>query len=126
MFPIFYENSRVPKWVGKFSPIDPYALSFGIWVWCKGSLSPRIKRHEIIHYKQQVEMLFIGQWLLYVSFYLFLRIKLRSGVDAYRNNPFEVEAYSNDRDEDYLDNRKPFAWVNYVRQSLAGADQDDF
>lgn len=35
-------------------------------------------------------------------------------MDAYGDNCFEREAYSNEGNLEYLLNRKPFAWVSYI------------
>lgn len=112
--PIFIENSRVPVFLSKFAPIEIWAISFGLWVWCRGELSDETKRHETIHFKQQLELLFIFQWVLYVAFWLVGVIRYRDGKKAYRENPFEREAYKHDGDVDYISSRKPFAWVREI------------
>ena len=114
-FPIFIEYSNVPILLSKIVPIDVYALSFGVFVWCRGLLSSRTKNHETIHYKQQLEMLFIFQWVLYGLFHIVGLIRYRNGQEAYYKNPFEREAYNNDINLNYLDSRKPYAWVEYIR-----------
>lgn len=116
MLPIFYENSRVPVWLSKLAPIRIYAISFGIWVWSRGPMDDRLRRHETIHYLQQRELGFVGQWILYGAFHLFGLWKYRGdGRKAYRENPFEREAYANDGDVEYLNNRDGWAWIRYVR-----------
>lgn len=112
--PIFINNSKIPVWLSKIAPIDIWALSFFLFVWCRGDILEQTKRHEIIHFQQQIELLFVGQWLLYGIFYLVGFIKCRSGKEAYRNNPFELEAYSNDQDESYLQNRKRYSWIKHI------------
>ena len=112
--PIFIENSKIPVWLSKIAPIEIGAISFGIWVWDRGISSERRKRHETIHYKQQLELLFVFQWILYGLFWLIGRVKFRDGTLAYYQNPFEIEAYENDEDPDYLSNRKPYNWRNYL------------
>jgi len=72
-----------------------------------------IIRHETIHFKQQVEMLFIGMWIMYAFEMVRNYIKYKNFDKAYRNNVFEREAYANDEDEDYLKNRKFWAWNRY-------------
>ena len=113
-FPIFYENSRVPELLSRITPINVWANSFAFWVWCRGEMSDRTKRHETIHYLQQREMLMVGQWILYGLFHLIGLVKYRDGKIAYYENPFEREAYANDEDENYLENRPLWAWVKYV------------
>jgi len=112
--PIFYENSSVPIWLSKIAPINVWANSFAIWVWCRGEMSEKTKRHETIHFQQQLECLFIGQWILYGLSWLAGYIKYGNGRDAYFNSVFEREAYDNDQVEDYLENRPRFAWVKYI------------
>lgn len=114
MFPIFFENSRVPIWLSKIVPINVYAFSFAVWVWCRGVMSARTKNHETIHYVQQRELLFVFQWLLYAAFHLVGLVKYRDGETAYRENPFEREAYANDENLEYLKERKHFAWIKYI------------
>jgi hypothetical protein len=75
----------------------------------------RLIRHEKIHFKQQVELLFVGHWILYGVFYLASRYKRHRHYIAYRYNPFEIEAYENDIQQDYLKKRTPFAWLKYMR-----------
>lgn len=127
--PIIYNKSKVPGWLSHVSPIDIYAISFGAWVWCRDTLDPddlrfasaerkaaaaETVRHETIHFQQQLELLFVFQWLLYGLFWLAGLIRYRDGAKAYYESPFEREAYANDKDEDYLHNRRRYAWVKYI------------
>lgn len=128
--PKIYSNSKVPAWLSKISPIEIYAISFGWWVWCRGNLdlksiagktrrtaAAETVRHETIHFQQQLELLFVGQWLLYGLFWLIGLVRYRDGSKAYYESPFEREAYSNDKDENYLINRERYAWLQYLRRS---------
>lgn len=92
-------------------------LSFFIFVWiCDDKRGERwLIRHEKIHFFQQVELLFVFHWLLYTLFYLLTRLRGHGHFIAYRYNPFELEAYDNDRNEDYLRTRKIFAWAGSVK-----------
>ena len=112
--PWFIENSRIPAILSKVAPIEIWAISFGLWVWCRGELSDRIINHETIHYQQQLELLFVGQWLLYGAFWLWGLIKYRDPQKAYRESPFEREAHINDEDMTYLDRRPRYAWLRYI------------
>tara|TARA_B100000424_G_scaffold231789_1_gene194235 strand:+ start:1864 stop:2229 length:366 start_codon:yes stop_codon:yes gene_type:complete len=113
MKPIFIENSKVPVFLSKFAPIDIWAINFGPFVWCKGVLSKTTRRHETIHYHQQLELLFVFQWILYGLFWLVGYGKYLDGKEAYRQNPFEQEAYDNEKKFTYLAKRKPWAWRKY-------------
>jgi hypothetical protein len=70
--------------------------------------------HEMIHFKQQLELLFVGQWFLYVLFYVCNLVKGLGMDKSYRQNPFEKEAYSNESNPAYLKSRKLYNWVNYI------------
>jgi len=112
--PIFIENSKVPVWLSKIAPIEINAISFGIWVWSRGEMSETTKRHETIHYKQQLELLFVFQWLLYGLFWLVNLVKHRDGAVAYQRIPFEIEAYGNQSKVNYIENRKRYAWTEFI------------
>jgi len=112
--PWLIQNSKIPVFLSYFAPIDIWAISFGPFVWCRGTLSSQTIRHETIHYHQQIELLFIFHWVLYSFFFIKGLIEERSGKLAYRQNPFELEAYDNDEDPDYLASRKIFSWTSYL------------
>ena len=116
-FPVFIEESKVPVWLSKISPIEIGAISFGLWVWSRPgyTVDDRLRRHETIHYKQQLELLFAPQWILYGLFWLIGLARYRDGTKAYYESPFEREAYSNENEADYLEKRKPYAWVRYIK-----------
>jgi hypothetical protein len=93
-------------------------LSFFVFIWISKLTKDEVKlvRHEKIHFLQQVEMLFVFHWLLYAFFYLLSRSKGHGHYVAYRYNPFELEAYTNEHDVDYLKTRKSFAWLSCVKE----------
>ena len=111
--PVFIENSKLPLWLSKIAPINIHAFSFLWLVFGKGTLSKTTRRHETIHFQQQLELLFVFQWLLYVSFWIVGLIKYRSGKEAYHRNPFEQEAYDNARKPTYLGKRELWSWRKY-------------
>jgi len=75
-------------------------------------LSDELINHERIHSRQQCEMLFVFFFLAYFIEWL-MRLPMRG--NAYRNISFEREAYSNQRDMDYLKHRRPYSWIRYVK-----------
>lgn len=115
-FPIFIKESKVPVWLSKIAPIDIGAISFGLWVWSRPGyvIDDELIRHETIHYKQQLELLFVFQWILYGFFWFFGVIRYRDGAMAYYNSPFEREAYENEHNENYLEKRPFWAWRKYL------------
>jgi len=112
--PWFYENSILPVVLSKLAPIEVNAFSFGPFVFARGELTATSRQHETIHYHQQIEMLFVFQWLLYASFSVYGFFKKSSGKEAYYNNPFEREAYDNEKNVMYLDERPMWNWTKYI------------
>ena len=72
----------------------------------------RVIRHESIHIKQQVELLVIPFYILYLLNFI-LNIVTFNG-NPYKNICFEKEAYENEMDLDYLKKRKFWAWRYYI------------
>ena len=84
----------------------------------RGKLKPEVLRHERIHSRQWLELLIVG-FLLWYSIEWFVKLwKYTNGHTAYRNISLEREAYANEADEDYLRNRKPYAWVKYIFKNV--------
>ena len=99
-------------------------------------LPTKTVNHELSHCAQQREMLLVGillalilcvfgcgWWSLFalpLFFYWYgiewgIRYGLyRNGWEAYRNIAFEQEAYLNQGNETYTDERNDFAWVMYL------------
>jgi len=68
-------------------------------------------RHESIHWKQQMEMLIIFFYLWYLIEWI---IRLFKSGNAYKNISFEREAYGNEKNENYLIERKKYSWIKYL------------
>ncbi len=109
--PIIIENSLVPKFLSYFAPIDISGIALGFIVFTRGIADDRLRRHETIHFQQYLETLFIGFLIIYLYDYIYNLILFRDGGVAYRLIRAEVEAYDNDIDEDYLENRVRYAWL---------------
>lgn len=86
---------------------------FGIYLKPEYLTNKRVIQHESIHWKQQLEMLIIPFYLWYIIEW-FIRLFMKG--NAYRNISFEREAYKNENVENYLENRKFFGWIKYLRQ----------
>jgi hypothetical protein len=69
--------------------------------------------HELIHHRQQLEMLIVPFYLVYLVHYLIGRIRLQDHDSAYRNIIFEREAYSEELNTDYLNWRRFAAFRKY-------------
>lgn len=94
--------------------------------------------HETMHLRQQLEVLIaafvlilamvlifgISWWWMLVSLFVYyawygtewlVRLAIYKDKNkAYRNIAVEQEAYNNQYDFTYLDNRKAFAWVRFI------------
>lgn len=77
-------------------------------------LSRRLLIHERIHLRQQAELLVIPFYLLYLLEYLVRRLQTKTHYQAYRHISFEREAYENDKNPFYLEQRRTWSWLNYL------------
>jgi hypothetical protein len=75
-------------------------------------VSERTIRHEAIHTAQMKELGYLPFYILYFAEWI-VRLFV-NGKAAYRNISFEQEAYGNDRNGQYLKNRKNYAWLNFL------------
>ena len=111
-FPIVIQDSQIPKYLSIF--IQIWAITIWPFIICKGKMSEVTLNHEKIHIRQQGELLLIGFYPLYA--YYWLKARLWHGMsnhEAYMAIPFEREAYQMEEDQNYLENRKRFAWLDY-------------
>lgn len=102
----------------KFIPFKGYkAINlFGV-LFTKEELSDIDINHEKIHTKQMIETLFLGFYLWYGLEYLLIRLfRIKDKQkNCYHDVSFEEEAYNNQNNLDYLNTRKPFAWIKYIK-----------
>ena len=75
---------------------------------------PVIMNHELIHHRQQLELLIVPFYVFYVLNYIINRFRYEGHYNAYRNIIFEREAYANESDPDYLKQR---SWLRFLRYS---------
>jgi len=111
--PFFFENSKLPKVLSYFAPIEISAISLFGFVFSKDKMSEVTKRHEVIHFQQQIETGMIGFLVIYLWDYAKNRlIHKMDGPTAYLSLRAEKEAYFWHEDETYLENRKRWAWLH--------------
>lgn len=72
--------------------------------------------HERIHLRQQAELLILPLYMLYFLEYGIRLIQYRNNDKAYRNISFEREAYENETNLFYLNNRRAWSWLNYLKK----------
>jgi len=71
--------------------------------------------HEKIHLRQQLELLVIPFYIIYVLEFSIKFIKCQNWAKAYRNISFEREAYCNEHDNTYLKTRIFWQFLKYIR-----------
>jgi hypothetical protein len=70
-----------------------------------------LKNHEDIHWEQQLELMYVPFYILYILEWI---IKFPTSENAYLDLSFEREAYANQEDFQYLENRTPYSWAKYI------------
>lgn len=69
--------------------------------------------HEKIHLRQQLELLVVFFYLWYLAEYYYWLFKLKNPHSAYLRISFEREAYANEENLTYLNQRRFWAFLNY-------------
>lgn len=95
-----------------FAAINLFGILF---VRKDATITETMIRHESIHTEQMKEMLYIFFYLWYVIEWMVRLIQYRNTHTAYRNIGFEREAYTNENELYYLDSRKRYLWMNYLK-----------
>ena len=109
MRPIIIKNSRVPGWLSWF--IKVRAITLFPFIFIRDDGDEVLIRHETIHIHQQLELLVVGFYVWYAIDFLIKLIKIRNPAWAYYKIIFEQEAYANERNENYLSNRKLWGFI---------------
>lgn len=79
----------------------------------ESELDEKLVRHERIHLRQQIELLLVGFYLVYIAEFVIHLLRSRDRYLAYRSIGFEQEAYAHEDRSDYLKNRKLWAWRSF-------------
>lgn len=74
----------------------------------------RIVTHETIHFQQQLELLVIPFYIIYILEYVIKALYYFNIEKAYKNISFEREAYQYELDKDYLKTRKRYNWIKLI------------
>ncbi len=75
---------------------------------------PLLINHEKIHLAQQLELLILPFYMLYLLHYIINLTRYREHDKAYRNIVFEREAYLMESRQEYLKSRSFWAWINFL------------
>ena len=77
--------------------------------------NPVMMQHEKIHIWQQVELLILPFFIWYGIEYFIRLFQYKDKYIAYRNISFEREAYANESQKDFLEKRKFWNFLNYIK-----------
>jgi len=101
-----------------FAGTDVIGFQFFIWLFVdsieKWKNRPISRQHELIHFQQGRELLFIFFWFFYVLNYLVNLLIYWNGHEAYINICFEREAYAMQKESGYLAKRRKFAFLQWL------------
>ncbi len=102
----------------KFIPFKGFVAInlFGILFIRKGtSLRKYTLNHEKIHTTQMKELLYIFFYLWYLIEWIVKLFQNNfNNMNAYRNISFEKEAFQNQGNQNYLQERKRYSFLNYL------------
>tara|TARA_B100000029_G_scaffold470753_1_gene509842 strand:+ start:283 stop:708 length:426 start_codon:yes stop_codon:yes gene_type:complete len=119
--PIIITNSNVPK-ILNFGDVEMYGLCLFPFIFIVDMekinesvyFQKEVINHEKIHFYQIIETGVIGFYLLFLLELLGKSIYYRSIKRGYLNISFEIEAYKNMKNLDYLKHRKKYNWIKYL------------
>ena len=75
--------------------------------------NPVLLNHERIHLRQQLELLVIPFYLVYLTEFLYHFAQVGNRAEAYARISFEKEAFDKDKDLHYLKRRPFWAFLRY-------------
>lgn len=78
-------------------------------------LPASLLRHEMIHWRQQRELLLLPFYFLYVLEWMLKLLVYGRWYKAYRAVSFEREAYRFEHEIGYLKSRRPFAFLRFLK-----------
>lgn len=110
---------KLKKVYNKYIPMKGYsAITILIWMFIReeyhGIFPWWADVHENIHFRQEIELGFIPFYLIYGLEYILKLCVTWNHVKAYMSISFEQEAYMNQFERNYVENRKHYAWLKYL------------
>lgn len=77
--------------------------------------NPVMILHEKIHLRQQAELLVLPFFVWYLFEFFFRLMQYKDSTLAYENISFEREAYANESQAGFLEQRKFWNFLNYLK-----------
>jgi hypothetical protein len=93
--------------------IDVHAITLWPFIIVRAPMNAVTDNHERIHLAQQLELLLVGFYTLYLWDYLVAKTNGLGKADAYRAIRFEQEAYAYQDTPHYLKTRPFWAWRDF-------------
>ena len=100
----------------RFPPREYHAITLFPFVFFNGEpLSDSELRHERVHLWQQLVLLVLPFYLLYLLFWLYGLLRFRNQMRAYRSIPFERSAYELESEITLSPRRCMFHWITKIK-----------
>jgi len=112
MVPIVMVSPALCKSLSFFFEVG--AITLYPFIISKEPMDEVVLNHEKIHIRQQEELLVLGFYALYFMWWAIGMLKGKGGFQSYYEIPFEIEAYENESNPQYLEKRKRFAFRDYI------------
>lgn len=101
--------------INKIIPFPGFpACTILFWLFCRHQPSETTITHENIHFRQELEMIFIFFYLWYAIEYVVRLLQYLDFHQAYRNISLEREAYTQQNSPTYLSTRPLYSWIHYL------------
>lgn len=113
-------SNKIVRNLGKFISLggNAMAITFYPFLFVRKDTrnNQELIRHETIHIKQQIELLIIGAWLLYICEFIYGKyVKKLDSRQAYYFTAMEQEAHRNAMNTRYLSTRAPYSILKYIK-----------
>ena len=100
--------------------VPKHYLGITIWpfIFLKNALLKEdvvLVNHERIHFRQQIELLILPFFILYILEFIVRFYQYGSWQMAYKSISFEREAYKNENDPNYLKSRPFWNFKNFFK-----------
>lgn len=106
------------KWVVVWSRLPASGMALFPFILVKNvhlKAERSLINHERIHLRQQLELLVIPFYLLYLLHYLINLVRYHNHYQAYLHICFEREAFTFEQQLDYLQQRKWYSWIRFIK-----------
>jgi len=109
--PTIIESPKFCRAVSWFIPVG--AITLFPFIICRDKSDKVMLNHESIHIKQQLELLVIPFFIIYILNWVYNMIIFKGDpVKSYQELFFEKEAYANENNLSYLNSRQKWSYFS--------------